>query len=132
MHMKRDFIVALTFGALVCAAQAQPAGPPGSPPTNSAPKTDFSKIFKSDKEKLSYAIGMYWAAGVKTRLEGQNLDYDPDVMAKAFKDALVGNTIITDAQVREVLMELNAKLAAQREEKHKQQLEDMRKKGEEN
>src|SRR5580704_4102458 len=103
--MKRHIFIMLALGMLACAANAQTT----NASTNTAPKTDFTKIFKTDKEKYSYAIGMFWAAGVKSRLQAQSLEYDPDVMTKAFGEALAGgNTVITEAQEREILNDLNS------------------------
>jgi FKBP-type peptidyl-prolyl cis-trans isomerase FklB len=130
MHMKRHLFATLTVALLASAASAQNTNI--LTPTNVPIKTDFSKIFKTDKEKYSYAIGMFWASGVKSKLQSQDLEYDPQAMAKAFTDALMATPgpVITEAQEREILTDLNAQLSAKREEKRKQQVEDARIRGE--
>jgi FKBP-type peptidyl-prolyl cis-trans isomerase len=132
--MKRHLSIALALGALVCAAGAQTQtniqvttqtnihlnnNPPAAPP-----KTDFSQIFKTDKEKFSYAIGMSYAENVKGKLTSFDLDYDPDEMAKAFVDYLKGTPmLITPAQEKEIFGDLNAMISAKRAEKQKMQAE---------
>jgi FKBP-type peptidyl-prolyl cis-trans isomerase FklB len=130
MHMKRHLFATLTVALLASAASAQNTNI--LTPTNVPVKTDFSKIFKSEKEKYSYAIGMFWASGVKSKLQSQDLEYDPQAMAKAFTDALMATPgpVITEAQEREILTDLNAQLSAKREEKRKQQADEVRMRGE--
>ena len=41
---------------------------------------------KTEKDKVSYAIGVQIAASIK----GQGLDLDPDMVSKGFKDVLSG------------------------------------------
>lgn len=56
--------------------------------------------FKDDREKASYAAGMFFGS----QLRRSNMDIDPDVMASALKDVLAGReTKLTDMQVRETL-----------------------------
>src|ERR1700723_151954 len=113
--MKRQLSLILTIGILACAASAQnpnsaaptapPTGAPTAPPA--APKTDFSKIFKSDKEKISYAVGMY-AGSIKARLKSQDIDFDVDALIKGFADSVgAGPTLITEDQKKEVLGDLD-------------------------
>jgi FKBP-type peptidyl-prolyl cis-trans isomerase FklB len=125
----------------VASASAQPgnqpanpsANPAPAPGTNQAPKTDFSKIFKSDKEKVSYAIGMSWGSGLKGRLKKEEVDIDMDTFAKGFMDNLgVGPSLITEAQEKEILTEFGAEMRGKQQAKQKQMAEENRIKGEKN
>jgi FKBP-type peptidyl-prolyl cis-trans isomerase len=146
--MKRNALSFLTVGLLVSAmtAPAQitnhpatpppnftPAPPPAAPAAPPAPKTDFSKIFKDDKEKISYAIGMSWGAGLKARMKKEDVDIDMDTFAKGFKDNLGnGPSLITEAQEKEILTEFGAEMRAKQDAKRKQAAEENRIKGEKN
>lgn len=56
--------------------------------------------FKDDKEKASYALGMWFGNQIKR----SNMDVDPDVTVTAMKDILDGHeTKLTDQQVQETL-----------------------------
>jgi FKBP-type peptidyl-prolyl cis-trans isomerase FklB len=58
---------------------------------------------KSEKEKLSYAMGL----DLGTQLKSRSVDIDPDVFARALKDALSGaKTLMTDAEAKAVITEL--------------------------
>ncbi len=96
-------------------------------------KTDFSKIFKNDKEKLSYSIGMWAGGNLKRQLKQDDIDIDPDVMLKAFKDSFGGGTTqITETQMREVLTVLTKDLRAKQAEKQKVMAEKQKELGEKN
>src|SRR5580700_3264817 len=96
--MKRQLLTILGAGLLACAvcAEDQKSPPPSAPkpapsPELKAPeKTDFSKIFKNDREKISYAIGMWAGGNLKGQLKHDDIDIDPDLLLKAFKDNLSG------------------------------------------
>jgi FKBP-type peptidyl-prolyl cis-trans isomerase FklB len=58
---------------------------------------------KTDKERLSYALGMDLGAQLKSR----GVDIDPAVFTRALQDALAGGkTLLTDEQARSVIAEL--------------------------
>jgi len=123
--MKRHIFIVLTMAFLAGAAQAQPAMPAGA----TAPKTDFSKLFGSDKEKFSYAIGMSTAASLKQ----VEMECDPDALMRGLKDSLgKGPPLITLEQEKEILADLNADIRARMAEKQKQLAEEQRIKGEKN
>jgi FKBP-type peptidyl-prolyl cis-trans isomerase FklB len=95
-------------------------------------KTDFTKIFKSDREKTSYAIGMSSGVQLKSNFKVQAPDFDPDVDAivKGFKEGLSGSgTLITDEQVREILNDFTKELRAKQQEKRHLQSEQNKKEG---
>jgi len=88
--MKRIGMGILALGLLACGVRAQqapakaPATPPAKAPAAKAPAAATAPGFKTQKEKLSYAIGMEMGKGVKI----QGIDVDPSVVAMGLKDAL--------------------------------------------
>ena len=58
---------------------------------------------KTEKEKLSYAMGM----DLGNQLKSRSVDIDPAIFARALKDALSGGkTLLTDAEAKAVIAEL--------------------------
>jgi FKBP-type peptidyl-prolyl cis-trans isomerase FklB len=100
--MKQNTLLILGLMSCIISASAQTNGP-----------TDYSKIFKSDKEKNSYAVGMFEGSRLKPFLHEQSNELDTAVIIQAFSDMLNGTTRITDVQEKEVLsafeMDLRAK-----------------------
>jgi FKBP-type peptidyl-prolyl cis-trans isomerase FklB len=70
--------------------------------------------FKSDKERVSYSIGMRIASGMKA----QEVDLDVDVIAKAMKDVMAGNkTLLTEQEAQQVLMSWQQRMQEQFQKK---------------
>lgn len=95
--MKRVIVLAIV--ACSAALSAQEAAAPAAPST--------------DKEKLSYALGMNLARQFK----GQAVDVDPTAFTRGFRDALAGaKTALTEDEARAVMMafekEMRSKQAA--------------------
>lgn len=96
--MKRMGIAILALGFFACSASAQqtpaknpavkaPAATPTPGQTQQAPAANAQtpdSAFKTQKEKVSYALGMEMGKGVKS----QQIDVDPDIMIKGLKDGL--------------------------------------------
>jgi FKBP-type peptidyl-prolyl cis-trans isomerase FklB len=62
-----------------------------------------ARELKSQKEKLSYALGMDLA----NQLKGQSVEIDPDIFAQAVKDVMSGSKLLlTDDQARAAIAEL--------------------------
>ncbi len=117
----------LGLGFLFCAANAQDKKPELKP---EPPKTDFSKIFKNDKEKISYALGMNVGNSLKGNLKSQDVDFDMDTLVKAFEEAMKGSvTQITDAQDKEILNDFRKELRVKQQEKQKLLAEKNKKEG---
>ncbi len=79
--------------------------------------TDYSKIFKNDREKLSYAIGMYFGNNIKGLLEQETNSVDVNVIAKSLTDTATGKpTLITQEQETEIMTafkrQINAEMMA--------------------
>jgi FKBP-type peptidyl-prolyl cis-trans isomerase FklB len=94
--MKRMGTAVLALGLIACGVRAQqePAKAPAAGPAKSsapakAPAAQApaaASAFKTQKEKLSYAIGMEMGKGVKT----QGIDVDPALLTQGLNDALSG------------------------------------------
>jgi UDP-GlcNAc:undecaprenyl-phosphate/decaprenyl-phosphate GlcNAc-1-phosphate transferase len=81
--MKRMWVAVLGIGLFVCGAGAQ------DPP-----------VLKSQKDKISYAIGLEMGKGVKE----QGFDVDPAIVAMGIKDALAGGKAqLTDEEFRKII-----------------------------
>ena len=84
----------------------------------SRPRTngDGGKLdFKSEKEKLSYAIGLSTGGNIKRN----ELDLDTDLVVQGLKDGEAGQPKMTEQEMREVFNGLNQKLRAKAEETRK-------------
>jgi FKBP-type peptidyl-prolyl cis-trans isomerase FklB len=102
--MKQHLLAILGLGLLVGAVQAQDK------------QADDKKVFKTDKEKVSYAIGMSTGGGWK-RME---IDIDLDAINKGIKDSMSGGpTLLTEQESREILNNFGKELNAKRQEKQK-------------
>src|SRR5579859_1980247 len=107
--MKIHLLAVLGLSLMAGASQAQdpkPAARTEATPSTpaAAEKTDFSKIFKNDAEKISYAIGMNAGNSIKNSLKGVDVTVDADALAKGIKDAAGGGqTLVTEEQDKEIL-----------------------------
>lgn len=134
--MKRKISSIFGIGLLVCTinpagAQQTPPTTPSTPPQ--AEKPDYSKIFKDDAEKNSYAIGMSYGTGIKTSLKKQapDVEFNIDAIIKGFSAGLKGETtLITETQGREILSELNKELQAKAMARRQAEGEQNKKEGE--
>ena len=90
---------------------SQSAPKPAAPKTSTssgtarkpAAKTAVPLTLKTQKDKISYAVGM----SVGKRLKADELDVDPVIVLRAMKDALAGNNLLlTDAEAQEVFTAL--------------------------
>jgi FKBP-type peptidyl-prolyl cis-trans isomerase FklB len=71
---------------------------------------------KTQKDKISYAIGMDVGNGLKKN----DVDVDPDLVAKAIKDILAGNKpLMTDEEVKTAITGLQKDLQAKQQERAK-------------
>jgi FKBP-type peptidyl-prolyl cis-trans isomerase len=113
--MKIKLLTLLTIGFASCCAWAE----------DTAAFTNAPPPFKGDKEKLSYAAGMSMGNYCKR----QEVEVDLDKLMQGIRDVLGGGqTLLTEQQMRDVLMENQRQVAAKREEKRKQLAEENKKK----
>lgn len=142
-YMKKPIVLGIiyTLAAMLLAgamgAQTSPApkpqtSPAAKPPATPAPATQpaQSSPFKTEKDKVSYAIGMNVGGGLREQLSRQSIEIDANLLEQGLKDALTGNkTLMTDDEARAALTQLQADLKAKQEEKLKVAAETNKKEG---
>jgi len=117
--MKRMGMAILALGLWACGVRAQqaPAKAPAAPPAKApaaapAQSTEGqapaqASAFKTQKEKISYAIGMEMGKGVKV----QGIDVDPAIMMQGLKDALSGGkSEMSEEELRQVMTGLQQEI----------------------
>jgi FKBP-type peptidyl-prolyl cis-trans isomerase FklB len=86
-------------------------------------------VLKTDKDKVSYAIG----ADLANKLKVSSIDVDATVLSRAIKDVLTGGKpAMTDDEVHAKLMELTKQLQAKQQESKAKQAEADKVTGEKN
>lgn len=64
---------------------------------------------KDQKEKVSYSIGL----NIGANLKAQNIDINPDLLARGLKDALTGTKpLLTEEEIKEVLTTFQREMTA--------------------
>jgi FKBP-type peptidyl-prolyl cis-trans isomerase FklB len=72
---------------------------------------------KSDKEKISYSIGM----DIGGNLKRQSIDVDPDALSKGIKDSYTGGkTLLTEDEARQAILDFQKQMMEKRAEALKQ------------
>jgi FKBP-type peptidyl-prolyl cis-trans isomerase FklB len=69
---------------------------------------DETAALKSQKEKMSYIMGLDIGKGLKT----QGMSIDPDILARGIKDFLSGKSALTDQEIREAMTAVQQELAS--------------------
>ena len=99
--------------------QTPPAKTPHSPATKprATAKAQPPLTLKTQKEKISYAIGMNIGAG----MHRQSLQIDPNILLRGLKDALAGGKMLmTDEEVKAVMTQLQSDMRKAQQEKMEQ------------
>jgi FKBP-type peptidyl-prolyl cis-trans isomerase len=92
-------------------AQQTPAANTQSSPTL---ETRTAPAFKTQKDKVSYAIGM----NIGANLHRQSVDVDPNIVRQGLEDALTGGkTLLSEDEARAALTELQNDLRKKQQEK---------------
>lgn len=108
--MKYHWIV--VFGILFLTGQANAQGSP---------------VLKTQKDRVSYIIGM----DVGTNLKTQGVEVNPDILFQGLKDGLSGNKpLLTEKDVSETIAAFQKEIKAKQEEMMKQTGEKNKKEGE--
>ena len=69
-------------------------------------------VLKTQKDKMSYVIGM----DIGNNLKRQSIDVDPNILAKAIKDALAGQKpLLSDQEIRETMAAHQNEMKAKQE-----------------
>ena len=92
-----------------------------------APALAADDSLKTQKDKLSYSIGMDIGGGLKQ----QSIDVDPDVLARGIKDAMKGDkTLLTREEAVSVITAFQKEMRAKQEAEKKELGEKNKKAGE--
>ena len=84
-------------------------------------------VLKDQKDKVSYSMGI----NIGNNLERQSIDVNPDALMQGIKDALSGgDTLMTEQEVNETMMNFQKEMAAKRVERLKELGEKNKKEGE--
>ncbi|HET7149893.1 MAG TPA: FKBP-type peptidyl-prolyl cis-trans isomerase [Candidatus Acidoferrum sp.] len=111
------------------APKKAPAAKPGQA---SAKKAPAPLLLKTDKDKLSYAIGISVAKGLSQNLKQTGVDIDPAILTRALKDVLAGDKqSMTDEEAQTTLKALQAELVKAQELKAEQLAETNKKESDE-
>jgi FKBP-type peptidyl-prolyl cis-trans isomerase FklB len=106
------------------AQKAPPASTSKTPP--SAATSQSASPLETDKDKLSYAIGM----NIGATLHQQSMEVDPKVLARGIADTLAGGkTLLTDEEAKTVLEQLQEKMRSEQEAKLQAAAETNKKQG---
>src|SRR5579872_1467705 len=116
--MKRMGMAVLALGLFACGARAQQApakapttppakgpAPAAKPPAAAGQSPAATSGLKTQKEKVSYAIGMQMGKGVKA----QGIDVDPAILAQGLRDAMSGaKPQMSEDELKQVITGLQA------------------------
>jgi FKBP-type peptidyl-prolyl cis-trans isomerase FklB len=159
--MQKPLILALSFVAVealfLCSGQAQQSQPPAAstpanPPSTAAPqagattakkppaaktgqtsaaRTTAPLTLKTQKDKVSYAIGTSEGKRLKQGITQNNVDIDMAILLRAIKDVLSdGKVLLNDQEVQATLTALQVDLRKQQELRVQQLAETNKKEGE--
>ncbi len=96
-------------------------------PHSTATHPQAPLVLKTQKDKVSYAIGMNFGKS----LQRQSVDVDPAILQRGLKDALAGGKLLmTDDEAKAALTQLQADMRKQQEAKAQEAGEENREKGE--
>lgn len=97
--------------------------------TASAALAEETNKFKSDLERVSYAIG----ADTGNRLRQSEIEIDPDLLLRGLKDAKAGGALLlTDQEMKDTFNKLRQEVMTKQQEKQRIQAEKLREQGEKN
>jgi FKBP-type peptidyl-prolyl cis-trans isomerase FklB len=104
------------------AAKTQkPAAPKSTTAKPAAPLT-----LKTDKDKLSYAVGM----NIGRSIRSQSMEIDPAILLRGMKDELAGKTVMTDMDAHNTLMQAQQEAKKKADEMRQASMEPNKKAGE--
>jgi FKBP-type peptidyl-prolyl cis-trans isomerase FklB len=98
-------------------AQKAPAPKTG---TAAKPRTQPVLTLKTQKDKVSYALGMNVGKGLGANLRQQSVEVDQAILLRGLKDALAGSkTLLTDDEMKAALTQLQTEVRNKQMEKMK-------------
>ena len=97
--------------------QKTPTAKPRTATGTTAPRTATPLVLKTQKDKVSYAIGL----NIGKSLHKDSVEVDPAIFARGVKDALTGaKALLTDDELKAVLTTLQGDLQKRQEESMRQ------------
>ena len=106
--------------------------PAAKPAQTSAKKAPAPLVLKTEKDKVSYAIGMSEGRRLTQGIKQSDLDVDQAILLRAIKDALSGSKfLLTDQEAQTTLTNLQAELRKTAELKAQQLAETNKKESDE-
>ncbi|HYL84980.1 MAG TPA: FKBP-type peptidyl-prolyl cis-trans isomerase [Candidatus Angelobacter sp.] len=97
----------------------------------SAKKTPAPLTLKTEKDKVSYAIGMNEGKRLKQGIKQSEVDVDSAILLRAFKDALAdAKLLLTDQEMQSTLTTLQADIRKKQELLQQQAADNNKKEGE--
>jgi FKBP-type peptidyl-prolyl cis-trans isomerase FklB len=115
--MQKSFttaFIAIAAGIMLLGNALAQQTPAANPQPAPAPESQSASAFKTQKDKVSYAIGM----NVGSTLHRQGVDIDPKVLQQGLQDALAGGkTLLSEEEEHAVLTELQADMRKKQQEK---------------
>jgi FKBP-type peptidyl-prolyl cis-trans isomerase FklB len=110
-------VIAIAAGMMLLGNVLAQQTPAANPQASPAPEAQKTPAFKTQKDKISYAIGM----NVGASLHREAIDVDPNLVRQGLEDALAGDkTLLTEDEARATLGELQAGLRKKQQEKMQQ------------
>lgn len=98
----------------------------------SAAKSANTLTLKTEKDKLSYAIGLNVGKSLQNNIQKDSLDIEPAILARAVKDVLAGGeTLLTDDEAKAIITALQTDLRQKQEAKMKELGDANKKEGDE-
>ncbi|HEX4545699.1 MAG TPA: FKBP-type peptidyl-prolyl cis-trans isomerase [Candidatus Acidoferrum sp.] len=102
--------------------------PAAKPRQTTRPATQTPLTLKTEKDKVSYALGM----NLGTNLHKQTVEVDPAIILRGLKDGLAdGKTLLTQEEAQAALTQLQTRVRSKQQEVMKQAGETNKKEGEE-
>ena len=129
--MRKTASILVIIVAFLATLTAQnPPAPKAPVPNAPAPKgaatPSDNSVFKNQKDKVSYAIGL----DVGGTLRKQSIDVDPNVFLQGLKDALANSKPqMSDEEIRATMTQLQTDMRARQEQKMKEAAETNKKEG---
>jgi FKBP-type peptidyl-prolyl cis-trans isomerase FklB len=113
------------------AAGAQKA-PVAKTGTATKPRTQVPFTLKTQKDRVSYAVGMNVGKGLAAKLKQQTVDVDQAILMRGMKDALAGGKmLLTEDEERTILTQLSVEARKKQEDQMKVAGDANKKEGEE-
>jgi FKBP-type peptidyl-prolyl cis-trans isomerase FklB len=74
-------------------------------------------VLKSQKDKVSYSIGLNIGRNLANDLKKQSIDIDPSILTKGIRDAVAGaKPLLTDQEIQETMVAFQKEMMAKWEE----------------